>query len=316
MSVGFMCDHNHIYIRANCHQSEHFAFVFVISNIRIFVNPSMNYRRLFESFRQTSNLVFKRYSFSRADRIKLLNYEIKSLYGPVIKTTTSAKGRTTIKHEETPPSATTKKPEADHESEMYWIIGNKISEIIANPRIRIFSTPKIIRVPKVEKPSEVTSMKQTADDTLSNKENSSVSEPKKSVNVVENKVADSSVIQNPILLPKVKVEKTPKVTSLEQRTDESKLNILQTTAARRFPILSDSDLNNVLKHPLQSEVLAAPPTNIREFRLQYVPSVGRILQYSMSEAARNALLNWKLTKIRELGEQGFADLQQGEQLNN
>lgn len=40
-----------------------------------------------------------------------------------------------------------------------------------------------------------------------------------------------------------------------------------------------------------------------------VPSVGKILQATMSDGARNALIKWKLTKIEELGEEGFLKLQ-------
>lgn len=40
-----------------------------------------------------------------------------------------------------------------------------------------------------------------------------------------------------------------------------------------------------------------------------VPSVGKILQATMSDSARNALMKWKIMKINELGETGFSDLQ-------
>lgn len=39
------------------------------------------------------------------------------------------------------------------------------------------------------------------------------------------------------------------------------------------------------------------------------PSVGKILSATMSEGARQALLNWKASKIAQLGEDGFAELQ-------
>lgn len=39
------------------------------------------------------------------------------------------------------------------------------------------------------------------------------------------------------------------------------------------------------------------------------PSVGKILQATMTENARNALIQWKLSKVEELGEDGFAALQ-------
>lgn len=39
------------------------------------------------------------------------------------------------------------------------------------------------------------------------------------------------------------------------------------------------------------------------------PSVGKILSATMSEQARKALLNWKASKIAQLGEEGFAEMQ-------
>lgn len=72
---------------------------------------------------------------------------------------------------------------------------------------------------------------------------------------------------------------------------------------------STEELNNVLIQPLQCNVLPKHPVDLE---LLKIPSVSRVLQYTMSDAARAALLNWKTTKISELGEQGFADLQQGE----
>ncbi|XP_059622654.1 mitochondrial genome maintenance exonuclease 1-like [Phlebotomus argentipes] len=43
---------------------------------------------------------------------------------------------------------------------------------------------------------------------------------------------------------------------------------------------------------------------------QKMPSVGRILQATMPESARAALMRWKLLKIAELGEEGFRELNQ------
>ncbi len=76
---------------------------------------------------------------------------------------------------------------------------------------------------------------------------------------------------------------------------------------------SNEELKNILAHPLMdSDVLSTPPIDIRDPTLRSLPSVGRVLQYTMSETTRSALLKWKLKKISELGEQGFAELQQCE----
>lgn len=48
---------------------------------------------------------------------------------------------------------------------------------------------------------------------------------------------------------------------------------------------------------------------IPELEYKELPSVGKILQATMSYSARNALIQWKLSKIEELGEEGFQQLQ-------
>lgn len=95
-------------------------------------------------------------------------------------------------------------------------------------------------------------------------------------------------------------------------TDVESVNTSATPVIQKPIPLSNEELKNLLKFPLQSSVLSETPTDIRAPELRTLPSVGRVLQYTMTEAARSALLNWKLTKIRELGEQGFAELQRCE----
>lgn len=53
------------------------------------------------------------------------------------------------------------------------------------------------------------------------------------------------------------------------------------------------------------------PTNLIKEKIdtKELPSVGKILQATMTDQARDALKKWKLSKISELGESGFADLQ-------
>lgn len=68
-------------------------------------------------------------------------------------------------------------------------------------------------------------------------------------------------------------------------------------AILKVPMLPDPDESLQIIPELQN-INATPP------------SVGKILQATMTDAARNALIKWKLSKIEELGEEGFKKLQQ------
>lgn len=71
---------------------------------------------------------------------------------------------------------------------------------------------------------------------------------------------------------------------------------------------SKSYFDAILKVPMitrqDSRALEIPELEFNE-----VPSVGKILQATMSDGARNALTQWKLAKVEELGVQGFERLQ-------
>lgn len=71
---------------------------------------------------------------------------------------------------------------------------------------------------------------------------------------------------------------------------------------------------DILKVPLISSSISdsneEPILQIPELlNSNEMPSVGKILQATMSDSARNALMQWKLAKLEELGEEGFAQLQ-------
>lgn len=71
-----------------------------------------------------------------------------------------------------------------------------------------------------------------------------------------------------------------------------------------------SGFDEILKVPLiYDERDSFELRTIPEIVSREVPSVGKILQATMSDGARNALIQWKLSKIEELGEEGFQKLQ-------
>lgn len=76
----------------------------------------------------------------------------------------------------------------------------------------------------------------------------------------------------------------------------------------------NSQFQDILTTPLCFSPGGGAPSAIPELLNYEVPSVGKVLQATMSEGVRRALKAWKLAKIEELGEDGFAALQR-ENLN-
>lgn len=71
---------------------------------------------------------------------------------------------------------------------------------------------------------------------------------------------------------------------------------------------TDKEFKKILKFPMLSDgskLLADKPP----IELSNMPSVSKILQATMPDASRKALMKWKLLKIAELGEDGFVELQ-------
>lgn len=140
----------------------------------------------------------------------------------------------------------------------------------------------------------------------------------------QNKAADKSIksISKSKITPKIKsVRKTSKAKLKSEILEtfnktsiigpENSINPINISNGdekpkRNCPFTED-DLKLIPKSPLhftkQSKITSSI-TDPKDF-----PSVGKILQATMSESARNALMKWKTLKISELGETGFADLQ-------
>lgn len=106
-------------------------------------------------------------------------------------------------------------------------------------------------------------------------------------------------------------------TESQQKQSQRQLSHAQiikstTTSLTHTPIpFSDNELQAILKYPM---VCAKADTTQME-QLLYdrsirLPSISRILQATMSDAARAALKKWKLNKIDELGYDGFQQYQQ------
>lgn len=74
-----------------------------------------------------------------------------------------------------------------------------------------------------------------------------------------------------------------------------------------------SNFEGILKIPLSSCSSSMKLPELLDYN-EAPPSVGKVLQATMSDGARRALEQWKLSKIEELGVDGFAALQK-ENLN-
>lgn len=240
---------------------------------------------LLKSFRPTSKLIYRGCSTKTVQRIIFLNYTSKSLFGPVIKT--KATKRQKKLESDSLKESVTLSHQKNHSSEMFWILGNRWNDIETVEKSlpkRDESQMTIQSLPKT-----AGKLKATVEKALSKRERVIHSQPDKSKN------ESKSTVRKPSL------KKPSEIIS------ESKVNT-------RNPIpFSNAELKELLLHPLvtEKEIIASQDSQISQIR--NFPSVGKILQGTMSDTTRNALINWKLAKIFELGEQGFADLQKCEQ---
>lgn len=112
------------------------------------------------------------------------------------------------------------------------------------------------------------------------------------------------------------------ITSPENNSNDSKSDISSSfsgnsssnpphrTEAKEIPF-SNKGIKSILNFPLISTEVQDAPETIRDYD-SLLPSVGKILQATLSDSARKSLIEWKLTKIRELGEDGFNQMQQSE----
>lgn len=91
-------------------------------------------------------------------------------------------------------------------------------------------------------------------------------------------------------------------------TERIALNVKHPVEERQ-QVENKKSFNAILKVPLINRELNGELLEIPELSYNEVPSVGKILQATMSDSARNALMQWKLAKVEELGVDGFEKLQ-------
>lgn len=221
-------------------------------------------------------------------KIKDKNLESKLLFGSVIK-----------KKKLVDVAAEPKGEEKDMSSEIYWLTQHT-------------SVPDFTQTKKTQRASKkIKSKKDYA------KKSKSKTEPK--INILENIYNVSSQIKsnqvpqihyNPIVVESLEKFKN---SLLPFTSDENKLAAPITNHAQSPSIpFTSRDLKLLLDFPLRYEDKKLNNLEYTQPVIQFKPSVTTILQSTMSESSRKALMQWKTIKIAELGIEGFNQLQKCE----
>lgn len=244
---------------------------------------------------------------SKADRIKKLNYENKYLFGAKIK---EKPAKNEFKKETQPLIEDIKNPK-NISSEIYW-------RCLHIPEVLDFTKPTKKTKPKA-KTSSKSVKKSKAIETLDDDEPEPEPEPEPlRIKIVPKKAAPKTIVKKPELpdslnmlheaLPEVKskvkdsLSENFKLRVLEQEDVHDQraipFEVQQLRAIIGFPMTLSNTKNDCVK------------TFVKTDGGSYLPSVSKVLQGTMPELQRNALINWKNLKISELGLEGFEIMQQ------
>lgn len=226
---------------------------------------------------------------SNADRIKKLNFENKYLFGAATKTKLKEKkfkaSVVTSVDVDPQPSEEVKNPK-DINSEIYWMCHHV-------PEVQDFTKPtkKAKSEPKTKKAAE---------------------ELKPAVEKVKkkkSKVAKDDEISIVEDVASVLPSATPKDSrSFLSNTDSDSES---SGDEREIPFKSDQ-LRAILNFPMSlssSKVISSFDKFALEVPSIKLPSVSKVLQATMPEHQRQALMRWKTKKIAELGPEGFEIMQ-------
>lgn len=245
-------------------------------------------------------------SSNKAATKKYLNFVNKSLYGAVTRKSKPQMAPKECPAEVANPEDVNKQIHADYRSEMYWMLEHKPENTL----------------PKVQRPNKITTKKMLktfetvpAVGSMAKKTKDSQLDAKITCVHMENKKSPKTdkTLRNTLGNLKIEAE-TPTV--LMQFNDSLCKPPLKQASNKSIPKLGSSD-------DRLRDILTVPPFDLSNWRLdvddvvlgpnkmevRQMPSVGKVLQATMSESSRKALMQWKLLKIAELGQQGFDDLQ-------
>lgn len=223
-------------------------------------------------------------SFSdKGSAIKYLNFANKALFGGVVAKKPLISSKVPSIQEPTHSS----KYVVDNQSEMYWMLQHQPSSV-APPRRKRTVGSKNKKATKRQPPS-------------------SIVEPVKAAQEIS--IKSKKIKRSSISTPKVLAEFSDSLCKPPVKQQPFKGNATMKTGCL------DDNFRGILSVPAfglvdsNSEELGHY-IGANRLDIKQMPSVGKVLQATMPEASRRALMQWKLLKIAELGEEGFNELQQ------
>ena len=251
-------------------------------------------------------------TISKADRIKKLYKDSKTLYGAKIK----EKGK---KVAVVPVDDDEVKNDKDMSSEIYWMC-------LHVPEVQDFTEPAKLKIKKkknVEVDLEALPGKpKKAKAPKASQKKLDIEEVAKPTVVKEKKTTKPKPTKTIAFAPELPDSLTklhnalPDVSAEIRSAFNSALNIKSADDKPDEPEIpfGIQQLNEIPNFPLvmsKSKIIASfeKPAGVRPL---YLPSVSKILQATMPESQRNALVQWKQLKISELGLEGFEIMQKCE----
>lgn len=246
----------------------------------------MNTQCLWSKFLGATIHTYKQQRFCSSDKIKKINFVNKTLYGAVSKKT-----KKTI----TPTCPIVQDSAEDQNEsfsgEIYWLVTHAGKS--------------------VDQPASGFAKSTTKRNTIQSV-GPKVSQEEKAKTLLNTEVQAKPVRKR---VSQMKIIHKASANAIPEVIAPRKIDITTSSTSNYVPpiVFSPKQLRNVLTVPPFGLVdwTGAADMPIPDGMMK-LPSVTRILQATMSEASRNALLQWKLLKIAELGEDGFYEMQQSE----
>lgn len=234
---------------------------------------------------------------SKATRVKKLYADSKTLFGAKVKEVKGKKAVAQVK----PPVDDEPVNDNDLKSEIYWLCHHI-------PEAQDFSVVKTSAAKKKKTKDEPAPVKATkkkkVDVPVTQKEPSAAKKKTKTVEFAPELPDSLTKLQNAL----------PDVSAEIKSTLNSVLNLKQSDADIKLDEhdipFSSQQLTQIINFPLtmnKSKIISSFQTI--EQKPFYLPSVSKILQATMPESQRNALIQWKQLKISELGLEGFEIMQ-------
>lgn len=257
-------------------------------------------------------------NISKAERIKKLHFENKYQYG--VRVNISKKTKVAIEAPEEKEEVKNEKDiSSDKSSEIYWTC-------LHVPEVTDFNTStKKIKKKKAKKvePESQSSINLIEANQIKDNRNVKIPGDSKPVEIANKKSAKKIVIVPK--LPQLPQSLTKLKDGLENTKIKDTLGANFKTKQALFELEDSRDEQDIPFKPEQlREILNFPMSFntdkfinsfaevVPEKSTHFIPSVSKVLQGTMPENQRKALIQWKNLKISELGLEGFEKMQQCE----